>query len=192
MLRSCARRSAFPVSVTKVAGQTRRYANNNKSILHDIAEHITTEPSTTASTSSAPGPPVRAQPRSVFNTERATSSIPEGFIPFQLNSPYNPYDFEPKNRVRSTSRTFFDPAGPPRAIAIREDVFHQLELNPLDEVLNCGLITSFTTPMGRIKKRNETRLTWKSQKRIGKAVRRAQAMGLIPKYSQWDKSMIRN
>ncbi|KAG8804316.1 hypothetical protein FRC17_005997 [Serendipita sp. 399] len=186
MLLSCARRSAFPATMTKAAGRCRRYANDNKLILEELAADFE------APKSPAPPTPAPVRPLpSIFTSEKPTSSLPAGYVPFSISSPYNPYDFEPKNRTRPTSRPFVEPAGPPRAIAIREDVFHQLDLNPLDEVLNCGLITSFTTPMGRIKKRNETRLTWKNQRRIGKAIRRAQAMGLIPKYSQWDKSMIR-
>jgi small subunit ribosomal protein S18 len=85
-----------------------------------------------------------------------------------------------------------DTAGPSRPLAIREDVFHQLDINPLDEVLNSALITYYTTDMGRIKSRRDTRLTWKNQRRIGKAVRRARAMGLIPSFSRWDERMVRD
>jgi len=42
--------------------------------------------------------------------------------------------------------------------------------------------------MGRIKTRAETGLTWKNQRKVGKLVRRARAMGLI---SQWtDRSPV--
>lgn len=83
-------------------------------------------------------------------------------------------------------------AGPPRPLAVREDVFHQLDINPLDEVLNSGLITQYTTDMGRIKARRETRLTWRNQRKVGKAIRRARAMGLIPSFSKWSERMIRD
>ena len=45
-------------------------------------------------------------------------------------------------------------------------------------------MSEFVTRMGRIKKRNETRLTWKNQRKLGKAVRRAKMMGIIPVLSR--------
>ena len=45
-------------------------------------------------------------------------------------------------------------------------------------------MSEFVTRMGRIKKRNETRLTWKNQRKLGKAVRRAKMMGIIPVLSK--------
>jgi small subunit ribosomal protein S18 len=37
--------------------------------------------------------------------------------------------------------------------------------------------------MGKIKSRAETGLTWKNQRRVGKMVRRARAMGLVSRWS---------
>jgi len=42
---------------------------------------------------------------------------------------------------------------------------------------------AFINPMGKIKGRNETGLTWKSQRLVGKMVRRARAMGVIPRWN---------
>ena len=42
----------------------------------------------------------------------------------------------------------------------------------------------FVTHMGKIKRRSETQLTWKNQRRIGKAIRRAKMMGIIPVLSR--------
>ena len=107
-----------------------------------------------------------------------------------LLQPYNPYDFAPENRKPPAYRRF--PQGAPsKAIAIRQDAFHQLDIDPLDEVLNCSLISHYATEMGRIQRRSESKLTWKSQRKIGKAIRRARAMGLIPMFSRWKDSMVR-
>lgn len=45
-------------------------------------------------------------------------------------------------------------------------------------------MSRFVTSMGKIKSRSETQLTWKNQRRIGKAIRRAKMMGIIPVLSR--------
>jgi small subunit ribosomal protein S18 len=40
--------------------------------------------------------------------------------------------------------------------------------------------------MGKILSRNKTNLTWKSQKSVGKAIRRARSMGIIPVLAKTD------
>ena len=45
-------------------------------------------------------------------------------------------------------------------------------------------MSEFVTRMGRIKKRNETRLTWKNQRKLGKAIRGAKMRGIIPLHSR--------
>jgi len=42
--------------------------------------------------------------------------------------------------------------------------------------------------MGRVLSRAETQLTWRSQRRLSKAIRRAKMMGIIPLHSR--KSML--
>ena len=70
--------------------------------------------------------------------------------------------------------------GPPRHEAERLDPFRKLYIDPVDEVFNHKLMAQFVTEMGKIKGRPETRLTWRSQRKVGKAVRRAKHMGIIP------------
>jgi small subunit ribosomal protein S18 len=55
-----------------------------------------------------------------------------------------------------------------------------LGVDPLQEASNDVLMSSFVTEMGKIKHRAETGLTTKSQRRLGKAIRRAKMMGVIP------------
>ena len=74
--------------------------------------------------------------------------------------------------------------GPDAATSKQLDIFYQLNLDPLKECQNSPLMSRFVTSMGKIKSRSETQLTWKSQRRIGKAIRRAKMMGIIPVLSR--------
>lgn len=74
--------------------------------------------------------------------------------------------------------------GPDAGASRYKDIFHQLKLNPLHESQNSSLMSYFVTHMGKIKRRSETQLTWKNQRRIGKAIRRAKMMGIIPVLSR--------
>jgi len=102
--------------------------------------------------------------------------------PFQENQWIKPHHFTYKSRI-SRSRLF--PARPLVAPSTREarynDVFHQLNIDPLKEVLNVELLSAFVTDTGRILNRKDTRLTSKSQRKLGKAIRRAKMMGLMPR-----------
>lgn len=82
------------------------------------------------------------------------------------------------------SRTFAKAPllGPGVKTARRIDPFHIRGQNPVDHASNPLMSFEFTDVSGRIKKRAETGLTWKSQRRMGKMVRRARAMGVI---SRW-------
>lgn len=88
--------------------------------------------------------------------------------------------------------------GPPAAEAKEKDLLHQLKLRPGhpslhdDSYKNPVLLSSYVTEMGKIQKRSQTGLTWRSQREVGKAVRRARAMGLMPvmrrNVNDWIKS----
>jgi len=70
--------------------------------------------------------------------------------------------------------------GPGAAESRREDWFYQLDIDPLDEATNPRLLSYFVTDMGKMKSRADTKLTWRNQRRLTKAVRRAKMMGVIP------------
>ncbi|KAJ8590878.1 hypothetical protein M405DRAFT_861015 [Rhizopogon salebrosus TDB-379] len=70
--------------------------------------------------------------------------------------------------------------GPGSKQAKKQDVFYRLGIDPLQEASNDVLMSSFVTEMGKIKHRAETGLTTKSQRKLGKAIRRAKMMGVIP------------
>lgn len=63
------------------------------------------------------------------------------------------------------------------------DVFLQLGIDPRREADNVALMSGFTTRLGRILPRNSTGLTQRSQRLLGKAIKRSQMMGIIPKFS---------
>ncbi len=70
--------------------------------------------------------------------------------------------------------------GPGAAESRRNDWFYQLDIDPLDEATNPRLLSYFVTDMGKMKSRAETKLTWRNQRRLTKAVRRAKMMGVMP------------
>jgi len=74
--------------------------------------------------------------------------------------------------------------GPSAKESRRRDVFYQLGIDPLRESFNPALLSHFVTDMGRVASRAETQLTWRSQRRLSKAIRRAKMMGIIPLHSK--------
>ena len=65
---------------------------------------------------------------------------------------------------------------------MKNDPFYLLGINPAkpsladDTYKNGAILSQFTTEMGRIQSRNVSGLTRKSQRQIGKAIRRARAL----------------
>lgn len=82
--------------------------------------------------------------------------------------------------------------GPRRRIAETLDQIHKLGLNPGkpslhdDSYKNGAFLSPYVSEMGKILSRNKTNLTWKSQKSVGKAIRRARSMGIIPVLAKTD------
>ena len=70
--------------------------------------------------------------------------------------------------------------GPGAAESRQNDWFYQLGIDPLDEATNPRLLSYFVTGMGKVKRRAETKLTWRNQRRLTKAIRRAKMMGVMP------------
>jgi small subunit ribosomal protein S18 len=70
--------------------------------------------------------------------------------------------------------------GPGASESRQNDWFYQLGIDPLDEATNPRLLSYFVTDMGKVKNRAETKLTWRNQRRLAKAIRRAKMMGIMP------------
>ncbi|CUA70315.1 hypothetical protein RSOLAG22IIIB_00670 [Rhizoctonia solani] len=101
--------------------------------------------------------------------------------PLYPNQFMSPHQFAREHRITRTERRRKDPTlGPSRKHAQAIDAFRKLDIDPLDEFKNPLLLKSFVTEMGKIQSRAKTGLTWRSQRRIGKAVRRARALPFIP------------
>ncbi|KAL8293765.1 hypothetical protein RQP46_000466 [Phenoliferia psychrophenolica] len=71
------------------------------------------------------------------------------------------------------------PLGPPVSEARTLDPFVQLGLDPRASPMNPWLRTDFCTTMGKIQPRGKTGLQRGSQRKLGKAVRRARSMGIV-------------
>jgi small subunit ribosomal protein S18 len=73
--------------------------------------------------------------------------------------------------------------GPSRKQLALSDPFKRLDLNVLTQPMNQELLYPFLTFMGKIQGRSQTGLSWKNQRRVGKAVRRARCMGVLSYFS---------
>ncbi|GAA5980756.1 hypothetical protein JCM10908_001767 [Rhodotorula pacifica] len=98
---------------------------------------------------------------------------PQQLSPRHLLQPYPPRpDF---------SQAF--PLGPPTAYAHTHDPFIRYGLDPIEDAqLNSSLLSEFVTSMGKIKPRGKTGLQRKTQRKVGKAIRRARSMGIMPTF----------
>lgn len=109
----------------------------------------------------------------------------EGMLKFhQLNKPVTPGTFTMQGLTKKNIILKRPYLGPSAKVSRRKDVFHLLGIDPLRESLNPSLLSHFVTDMGRVVSRAETQLTWRSQRRLSKAIRRAKMMGIIPLHSK--------
>jgi len=128
-----------------------------------------------ASQLAPPPTPVKESviPRSVYRTERARVKVLDYKTKF-----VKPRDFARDTQaLRPRRRPYL---GPTAAESKKRDTFYQLGLDPLNEATNSTLLSYFVSEMGKIRSRAQTGLTWKNQRRLGKAIRRAKMMGIIP------------
>jgi len=117
--------------------------------------------------------------RSSEKSERREESLefkPNTFIP--------PSYLSREFHIRKTTRR----RGGVPAFAGREarynDVFWQLSIDPRFECENATLMSNFVTRMGKVQRRAETGLTQRSQRLLGKAIKRAKMMGIMPLFSR--------
>lgn len=73
--------------------------------------------------------------------------------------------------------------GPRQSVAKAQDPFYITRTNPIDHALNPNFVLSFVNPLGRIKKRQETGLMRRTQRKVDKMVKRARGMGVIPVFT---------
>ncbi|GAV98973.1 mitochondrial ribosomal protein s18 [Lentinula edodes] len=100
------------------------------------------------------------------------------FVPNQFIQPHRlAYKSVVKQRGRPPTRA---QVGPSRREAQYKDPFYRLGVDPLKQAMNPAMLLPFISEMGKVYGRNVTGLTKKNQRRVGKAIRRAKMMGIIP------------
>jgi len=109
---------------------------------------------------------------------------PDLFQPMKLDSVIVPNAFTLKARLKQRKFIKHRYLGPSASESRRGDLFYQLGIDPLSESLNCNLLSYYLSDMGRVQGRAQTGLTWQSQRRLTKAIRRAKMMGIIPLHSK--------
>lgn len=92
---------------------------------------------------------------------------------FQSSSIYDPFDFS-LSRIH-LDRKFNVKNNPANAL------FQVFGINPLDLYSSPDILSKFLSSTGRILHRDVTGLSAKNQRRLSKAIRRCQAIGLISK-----------
>ncbi|KAF8897681.1 ribosomal protein S18 [Infundibulicybe gibba] len=113
--------------------------------------------------------------------------------PFMPNRPIRPHELTYKSRfIGPRSRTRRAAVGPAPPVARYQDVFHQFGIDPITQAQNPTILNEYISDMGKIYGRNITGLTSKSQRRMGKAIRRAKMMGIIPILSKPTNNLVWN
>lgn len=93
-----------------------------------------------------------------------------------------PIDLRRDFREPRSTRRRPPPIGPGRE-ARYNDIFLQLGIDPRFECENTTLMSDMSTRMGKIQPRNVTLLSQRSQRLLGKAIKRAKMMGIIPMFA---------
>ncbi|KAL0067577.1 hypothetical protein AAF712_005292 [Marasmius tenuissimus] len=107
------------------------------------------------------------------------------FRSFEANSFITPDRLKYDNVLKGSKRRTTRPrVGPSKHEARKKDPFYQLNIDPLTMALNPYVLNNYVSDMGKIFGRNITNLTMKNQRRLGKAIRRAKMMGVIPVLSK--------
>lgn len=103
---------------------------------------------------------------------------------------YNPSTLTYESITQRPPRLARPLLGPTKAEAAKQDLIHINGLKPGkpslhdDSYKNAAILANYVTEMGKILPRASTGLTRKSQRGVGKAVRRARSMGLLPVMSR--------
>ena len=71
----------------------------------------------------------------------------------------------------------------PSSTCRHRDPFYQLDLDPRDFTANPLVLSEYLSEMGKVQGRAQTYLTAKNQRLLGKTIRRAKMMGIIPHLS---------
>ncbi|KAJ1027484.1 hypothetical protein NDA18_003490 [Ustilago nuda] len=103
---------------------------------------------------------------------------------------YNPSTLSLNSITQRAPRLARPLLGPTKKEAMSQDPIYQNGLNPAkaslndDTYKNAAILANYVSEMGKILPRSSTGLTRKSQRQVGKAVRRARSIGLLPVMSR--------
>jgi small subunit ribosomal protein S18 len=89
-------------------------------------------------------------------------------------------DFHRETRTRATLARRKRPQTLYGAESRHRDVFRQLDIDPRNEADNRNLMSGYMNGLGRIMNRSQTGLSHRSQRLMGKAIKRSKMMGVIP------------
>ena len=95
----------------------------------------------------------------------------------------NPVDLTYQTRTYQQKRSNKPNVAPRSSICRHSDPFYQLDLDPRDFTANTVVLSQYLSEMGKIQSRAYTSLTAKNQRLLGKTIRRAKMMGIIPHLS---------
>ncbi|WFD33664.1 hypothetical protein MCUN1_000477 [Malassezia cuniculi] len=124
------------------------------------------------------------------NARNADTRAPGPTKTFANGHYYDPYTLSPEAMTNQFRRRAPPLLGPSKREAMKSDPIHILGLKPSkpsladDSYKNGALLSEYISEMGRILPRNLTGLTRKSQRSIGKAIRRARAFGILPVHTR--------
>ncbi|KAH9844194.1 uncharacterized protein C8Q71DRAFT_731701 [Rhodofomes roseus] len=171
----CQTRSRWQRPLVAAASAEARRHNSSLSL-----DNVT---DTLKSQGNAPLPPEGGRPEIRINYDEITTF--DGTAPhFRRHKFLVPDKLSHKAQTMETHPRKKPMCGPNAKESRQLDMFHQLNIDPLQEALNSRLLTGFVSEMGKIKSRADTKLTWRNQRRLGKAIRRAKMMGIIPVLSR--------
>ncbi|KAJ3092231.1 PAB-dependent poly(A)-specific ribonuclease subunit 3 [Quaeritorhiza haematococci] len=99
------------------------------------------------------------------------SDVLHGRRQFQVKDTYSPRDLNERNLQDYLKAKEKKP---------KQDMFKMLKLDPLACYKDVGVLSHFVTELGMIKRGSETGSSIQNQRRLARAVKRAQAIGLMP------------
>ncbi|KXN83738.1 37S ribosomal protein RSM18, mitochondrial [Leucoagaricus sp. SymC.cos] len=103
-----------------------------------------------------------------------------------------PNELTPEKCANKPKRTRRAVIPPPTSVTRYNDLFRQLDIDPVEFSLNPSVLSAYVSEMGKIYGRNITGLTSRSQRRLGKAIRRARMIGILPQLSRPPKTSLPN
>lgn len=143
--------------------------------------------STTAGNSAPSASGLVHNPRSATPTRERQTVSGRAFMNGHY---YNPSTLTYDSITQRPNRLARPLLGPTKAEAVQHDLIHINGLKPGkpslhdDSYKNAAILANYVSEMGKILGRSSTGLTRKSQRQVGKAVRRARSMGLLPVMSR--------